>query len=334
MTLNRILALTALSAMVITPAYNSAFAQTAQSDNLSKLKIENFIGRITVKNGDTLNVSGAKDGSFNLIGQTGTISGDEVIKSVNCRERNSRIEISFGNWAWRARSGGYKNIDDYPHLKITLPSDAHLEISDSVIYGDINDLGSADINLAHCGDIVTGDITGELELNISGSADFSAKDIGAAVIKVSGSGDVNLENIGPLSLIITGSGDFESEDIIGDAVITVQGSGDIDINKLTGGLEYKNNGSGDFELDDVKADKMFIRLNGSGDAEIDSGDIDDVTIITRGSGDVSYGGKAVNLDVTARGSSDVRVKKASGDVNVDVSGSSDVYVNRVHYEQD
>jgi len=334
MTHSTFLSSTAILMLAVLTAQSPSFAQTSRSDVVPALKIENFIGRITVKNGDIMRVENAKDGTLTQDGQSWVISGGEEINGVNCRARNSRVEISFGNWSWRKRSGGYKNINDYPHLKITLPKHAHLDISGSVIYGDIDDLGSAHIRMPACADITARHITGELDLGISGSGDFSAENIGTAQIRIGGSGDVILEDVGPLNLSISGSGDFDAESVDGDAAISVNGSGDIEVETITGNLEYKNNGSGDLLIDSLNGDLLDVRLNGSGDVEIDRGDVIDARINTNGSGDVDFGGTAVNADVQTSGSSDVRIKKASGEVHVDVGGSSDVYVNRTHYERD
>ncbi len=340
MTYYPIISFSVISALALFAGLSSSWAQT-QSPSETKsfsgvpvLKIDNFIGRITVENAEVMGVEGAKDDTLKQDGLSWAILGGEEIKGVNCRARNSRIEISLGNWRWRKRSGGYKNINDYPHLKVTLPKQAHLDISSSVIYGDIDDLGSAHIHMPSCSDITARNIAGKLDLGISGSGDFSAENIGEAKIKISGSGDVVLGETGPLTLTISGSGDFNAETITGDATIRVNGSGDIEIDKITGRLEHKNNGSGDLLIDRVSGDLLNIRLNGSGDVEIDRGDVTDAQIVTHGSGDVDFGGTAVNVDVQASGSSDVRIKKATGEVSVDVSGSSDVYVNRIHYQRE
>lgn len=333
MTKLRITALGAISALVCAVSFSSLSAQTLASQNSAEFEITDFIGRITVVNGETVKLSGADETTVTQDGQRWAVSGDIIAKASSCRENNSRVEISLGDWSWRGRRGGYKNLNEYPHLKITLPPDAYLKISNSVIYGDVDNIGRADIDLRHCGDLVLGNISRGLDLNISGSADFTAKDIGKANVRVTGSGDVTADNIGALSLDVTGSGSFEAKSVTGSANITVQGSGSVEIDDVVGNLDYEGNGSGELSIDDIEAEELSIRINGSGDVEIDSGEIGKVSIITNGSSDVSYDGKAENLRVKASGSSDVTVKKVSGEIDVNVSRAADVRVNGVDYKR-
>ena len=246
------------------------------------LEIENFIGRLTIKNGDTVSVKGERADSLSQNDNLWTVNGGEEAKVTNCREKNSRVELSFGSWSWRGRSGGYKDLDDYPHLKVTLPANAHLKISKSMIYGDGGDLGSAEIALDHCGDLVLGSIKEYLKLDIHGSADFKAEGVGTAEIAIRGSGDVSLDEVGDFSFRGNGSGDVDVAAISGTTLITTNGSGDIELDDLVGNFEYSNQGSGDLSIDHLEGSKVNIRLNGSGDVEIDSCVIETLSIKTNG----------------------------------------------------
>jgi len=327
---HHILAATALSTLALTTSLSPVLAQTPEA---ATVEIDSFIGRVTITNGDEVSIRGEAEGTLSRNGSSLVIDGKDKVEVTSCRQRNSRVELSFGDWSWRGRSGGYKNIDEYPHLKITVPEDTRLIIKDSVIYGDVETIDSAEINMPHCSDLVIGDVTGELDVNIAGSADLTAQDVGEASIKITGSGDVTVDDVGSLSLNITGSGDFEAENIAGDVIISVQGSGDVELDKLVGSLTYDSQGSGDLNIDKITQGDVLMTLQGSGDVEIDSGKVEDINITVRGSGDVSYGGSAVDADITAHGSSNVYVKKASGDVQVSISSSADVYVNGNHYER-
>jgi len=306
---NRNLLITSLSTLMFAMAATPAFAQGSGP----VLEIENFLSDK---------------------GNVWRIDGQEKLNVSSCRSNNSRVELSFGSWSWLGRSGGYKNLNEYPHLKITLPSNAALKISDSIIFGDSQDLGSADISLNHCSDLVFESISKYLNLNIAGSGDFTAKDIGSADIAIKGSGDVVLDDVGDLSLSISGSGDFNAETVRGVAALRVHGSGDIEIDDIRGSLNYKSQGSGDLSIDEITAETAQISVNGSGGVEIDTGDIKEMTVSTNGSGDVSYRGHAGDVEARANGSSDVYIRKTSGEVWANVNGSAGVKINGVRYHRD
>ena len=312
----------------------SSLSQTATAQDVATFEIENFIGRLTITNGETFSIKGEQSGSLTQSESIWRIDGDEEINVTSCRQNNSRIELSFGSWSWFGRSGGYKNLDEYPHLKVTLPATAKLKISQSVIYGDVQDLGAADITLNHCGDMVLGSIDGQFNLEILGSADLQAGTVGRADITIRGSGDVSLDKVGDFALSVNGSGDIDVETINGTASILSNGSGDVEIDDLVGHFEYRNRGSGDLSIDDLHADKAYINVNGSGDVEIDSGDVVDLSVKTNGSGDVDYGGQADNVVARTNGSSDIYVKTANGEVIASANGSGSVKVNGVRYERD
>ena len=297
-------------------------------------EIENFIGRMTIKNGEGFSIKGADANTLSEKGNVWRIDGREEVKVTSCRESNSRVELSFGSWNWLSRSGGYKNLDEYPHLKVTLPDTARLKISKSVIYGDTKDLGAADITLNHCGDLVLGSVAETLDVEIKSSADVHADNVGTANVSIHGSGDVSLNEVGDFSLSINGSGDVDVSSINGTAILNTNGSGDIEIDDINGSLEYRSQGSGDISIDDLQASNAYISTNGSGDVEIDSGDVIDLSVKTSGSGDVDYGGHAETVTARTSGSSDIYVKKVSGEVSVSVSGSGSVRMDGIRYERD
>lgn len=315
-------------------SYSAVLTPAFAADSAPSLEIENFIGRITIVNGDDVSIKGEAQGTVRRDKNMWYVDGEEKIKQTSCRNKGSKIELSFGNWSWRRLTGGYEDLNDYPHLKVTLPRDAHLKISESVIYGDSKDLGAADISLKHCSDLALGSIAGALDLNIASSADVKAEDVGTADISVKGSGDVSFDAIGDLNLSIIGSGDFNAESVTGRTVLKTHGSGDIEINELHGSLKYNNQGSGDLWIDDITATDVQISLHGSGDAEIMSGSIETVSVSTNGSGDVAFKGRAGDVGVRSNGSSDVYIRKSSGDVHIATNGSGSAKVNGVRYDRD
>ncbi|MEP6343999.1 MAG: DUF2807 domain-containing protein [Maricaulaceae bacterium] len=312
----------------------SSLSTTAFAQETVTFEIENFIGRLTITNGDEVSIKGADANTLSEQGNVWRIDGDEEINVTSCRANNSRVELSFGSWSWLGRSGGYKNLDEYPHLKVTLPDNANLKLSDSVIYGDIADLGAADITLNYCADMVLGSVERQLKLEILGSADLQADTVGYADVTIRGSGDLSLEQVGDFTLSVNGSGDVDVETINGTALISSKGSGDIEIDDLVGNFEYRSQGSGDLSIDELRGDKAYISVNGSGDVEIDAGDVVDLSIKTNGSGGVDYGGRSDNVFARSNGSSDIYVKTARAEVTASANGSGSVKVDGVRYERD
>ena len=121
--------MTGLSVLTLSAAFTPAYAQ----ESGAVLEIENFIGRLTITNGERVSVKGEANGSLSQTDNLWHIDGGEEIEGASCRENNSRIELSIGSWSWIGRRGGYKNLNEYPHLKVTLPPHAHLKVSESCL---------------------------------------------------------------------------------------------------------------------------------------------------------------------------------------------------------
>ena len=301
---------------------------SAMADEGHVLKIQNFIGTIDVVTGDydEIKVTDADGAPVDRSSAGISIDGGETIKQVNCRQNKLSVDISIGNWGWKKRSGGYKNLNEYPKVKITAPATTHVIIDDSVIFGEIGTIGSADLRVRSCGDLELADVTGELDLRISGSGDVSMDNAGPAIVSVSGSGDLVGGNFASLDLSVSGAGDVEIEDVIGFADISTSGSGDVEIGEIGDGLEYRGSGSSNLDAESVTGD-VNIRTSGSGDVSIEDGQVGTLKIVSSGSSNVEFDGDAVDIEARASGSSDVYVNRPSGALQTSDSGAGDVHVD-------
>ena len=318
-----------IASAALSTALLSATAATA--DEGQTLLIKDFVGTVTITTGREFSVSGKK-GDITEIKDNGLIiDGNEVIDSSSCKKVNGNIDISIGKKSWLKRIGGYKNLEDYPNINITVPAGAHLDIKDSVIFGTGEDFGSVDAHMKSCGALDIGIVNGPLVLNLSGSGDFSALDVGTANVRVSGSGDVELGDMQTAVLKVSGSGDISGGNITGASKITATGSGDIELESITGDLVYEGRGSSDFDVDRVDG-RISITVSGSGDVEIDRGEAPTFLVTSRGSSNVKYGGAADDVTVAASGSGSVKIKDATGERAVKSSGSSYVKIGSVRYD--
>ena len=293
-----------------------------------ELKIENFIGTIDVVTGDydKITVTDADGVPVDKSGSGVNIDGGYKIYNARCKSNRSSVKIGIGSWKYLKRTGGYQDLEEYPKLKIQAPKNAHLIIKKSVIFGDIEDIGSADVHIGSCGDLKFGDVNGTLDLGISGSGDVEMGDIGPANISISGSGDFEAGDLASADITVSGSGDLEVGDILAHAHIQSSGAGDINIERIKGGLDYRGSGASDLDADYVGGGDLYIRSSGSGDVSIESGDVVDLDIKASGASDVVYGGASKNAKARASGASDVTIKRPTGDLYTSDSGAGDVHI--------
>lgn len=315
----------------LTAVYLSAiFTPQALANDGQTLLIENFVGTVNMITGDAFSVSG-DTGNISALQDSGLIiNGNETIENSSCKKLNGNIDISFGKKRWFKRIGGYKNLGEYPKLEITVPSHAHLEIRDSIIFGSGADFGSVDAKIKSCGQLTLGDIAGPLVLKVSGSGDFTAGDVGDSKIRISGSGDVRLNNMKSAAIDLSGSGDLIASDISGPAEITAKGSGDIHLGDIAGPLKYAGQGSSDFSAQSIN-ESAEITLSGSSNIDIKDGTLRDLRISSSGSSEIEFGGKTDTVYVRAKGSSEIDIKMAKNAADVKTSGSAEVEINGETY---
>lgn len=107
------------------------------------------------------------------------------------------------------------------------------------------------------------------EIELCGSGDVRAQDLGDCRITINGSGDLQTRAAGPLDIHINGSGDLDIEQVSETLSVKINGSGDVDvaqgfINELT----LQINGSGDFDAAGLSTQNADISMQGVGDAVI------------------------------------------------------------------
>jgi len=323
-------------------------ANTATAKDAPTLTIQNFIGTIDMQTGDydKITVRDADGADVDQMDANVLIDDDQSVKNINCRTYKGNVKISIGKRSWLSSKGNYKNIDEYPQLRITAPEDTHLVIDKVVIFGDVGDIGSADIKMRSCGDLVLSDVNGHTDLGIAGSGDFTAQNLQSLEVGLAGSGDVKVADIegsvdiasagsgdneignigGDLSYASAGSGDLNAGNILGNAGITTAGSGDVELGRIEGNLTYTSGGSGDFDADYVGGEKLSSKSGGSGSVDIDGGNVTELYVKVGGSGGVHYDGKSTNAELYVSGSGEITVQEPSGSLRKKKRGSGSIRV--------
>ena len=356
-----LIAASCLALLVATSVSVPAWAKDAPV-----LKIENFIGTIDVRTGDydKITVTEAGGASVDRHEANVTIDDGQTIKNTNCRSSNLSADISIGQWTWRKRKGGYKDLEQYPKIVITAPENTHLIIDEAIIFGDIDNIGSADIQVNSCGDLQFANIRDHIDLRIAGSGNVAMGDVGSGDIAIAGSGDFTALDMNSVKISIAGSGDVLVADISQEARATVAGSGDtefasvggdfnfrgvgsgdldvgniggnadistagssdVELGRIEGDLSYSSSGSGDFDADYVGGTKLSAKIGGSGTVDIDGGNVTELYIKAGGSGSVHYNGKSTNAELYAGGSGSVTVQEPSGRLRKEKHGSGSIRI--------
>ena len=314
------------------------------------ITIEDFVGTVTIEtdSGSRLDITddrNTKSADIEIKNDTLTIDGGiHDPDGSDCKGYYGRYNISiFGKGPENGEFGGYKDLEDYPNITISASSDVHLIVRNSILFGNAGNIGSADLDMRYCGNLKTGDIAGDLDVRVRGSADLTTGDVSRVDAKVSGSGDLEMANIesgdisisgsgdldlnnaGVLKVRVSGSGDVEFETVTGEGIFRVSGSGDVDGDEVLGGMSYDGSGSGDMKVDTVRGD-VSIEVSGSGDVEIDDADIDHLYIRASGATDIDIDGEARSADLTASGASDIYVDTVTGSVEKSASKSADIEI--------
>ncbi|MEE9273252.1 MAG: DUF2807 domain-containing protein [Robiginitomaculum sp.] len=296
--------------------------------NAPTLKIENFIGTINVVTGDYEGISVTDaDGALVEVTTNGIlIDGGQKTRHVNCKTKKTSVKIGIGKNGLIKHGGTYKDLKEYPKVKIKAPKNMHLVIEKSVIFGNVETIGSGDLHVRSCGDITIGDVTGPLDLAISGSGDVKIGDAGASDISISGSGDLETGDLASVELKMSGASDIDIGDVLGHMEIRSSGAGDVTVGRIKGGLHYVGSGASDFDAEYVDGGDLYIDVSGSSDTSIDDGDVNKLYIEASGASDVDYHGSSVNGETHASGASDITLKRPSGSLDASDSGAGDVNV--------
>lgn len=237
------------------------------------------------------------------------VKGDADLQISQCKSSNGKYQLKL-------KGDKLRSIDEFPRLEISMPNNSNLDLMMKSGVAHIEDLHSTSVIVDGCGDVF-------LE-NVSGFAD----------LQVNGSGDIAAENIGELSVEIRGSGDVKAEEIAGKAVLAIKGSGDISLGNIAGHLFASIMGSGDIYSKSAQ-EKALIDIRGSGDVTVDGGQFQSVGVSVAGSGDVLIDGKIEDLNISIKGSGDVETGPLSGELSGGISGSGDLVIDgrRIAYEK-
>ncbi len=299
--------LTSIATLAATSCF-VCLAVPAFAKDAPVLKIENFIGTVEIVTSNTgkITVNDADGANHNRSGDNLTLDDNISIRSYNCRTRKDSVKIGKGKWTGFYKTD-YRDIKEFPHVKISAPQNVHLDVENSIIFGDVDTIGSAHLHISSCGDMKFVDVNGQLDLTVSGSGDVSFRNAGIADISISGAGDVIAK-------------DLDS------ANIDVSGSGDLELGNISGSVDIESSGAGDIEINSVTGNDLSIRVSGSSDVVIAGGDVETLFIKASGASDVIFNGSSKNAEARASGASDVTIQSPSGHLRTSDSGAADVNV--------
>lgn len=330
------------------PLLASVFAMSAQAANNPELVIENFVGTVTLVTDDTAPLSVTSVTHENKMTQRA--AGSNLIIDGGIRKPDSnKCKDYYGSWSWGKKKsgnmGGYEDLEDYPKLTISAPSDTVLVIRNSIPFIETGELGGADIEVQACGKINMGDLDGDLRVELSGSGDVTSGSVHDADLSLRGSGDIDIQDarnlradlsgsgdivtghVANADVSLRGSGDIELKDVTGKLTVSLRGSGDVSVGNVGGGAEASMQGSGDIEIHSINGPTR-LQTSGSGDIDVDDGETEMLNIKSSGSSTIRYGGTASNADLRASGSSDISVKRVRGTADMRESGSADIDIDQ------
>ncbi len=312
-----------LSLLAVLAISNPVFANDAPV-----LKIENFIGTVEIVTNNTgkIIVNDADGANVIRSGSNLTIDDDISVRSYNCNYKKDRAMIGKGKWKWSSGGKNYRDIREFPLVRISAPANVHLEIDHSILFGTVGHIGSGYLRIGSCGDMKFGDVNGRLDLSVSGSGDVVMGSAGVSDISVSGSGDLTAKNLTSADIHVSGSGDLSLGNIKGAAEIGSSGAGGIEIGNIGGGLSIHSSGASDLDIDSVTGGDLTIRVSGSSDITIKDGSVETLFIKASGASDVTYAGSSVDAEARASGASDIYINNPSGKLRTSDSGAADVNI--------
>lgn len=341
-------------ALVVTALFVSALGiggaqaevKTSDFTGFDELRLEDFIGTVSVTIGDGEGMSVTID-DRNGGKEPVLVEKSGATVRVFSRDEPDHKEIWRQlNWQ-RDGSKAFRNfLTDYPVIQITLPAGTDLVADDlaafvtignldsdltiaSTIYmeGTIGNLANVDVNISGAGDLILANVTGEMNSNIAGSGSLKFDTVGSADIAIAGSGDISVRRVGgPAEVDIRGSGDVFLGEVGESADLDIAGSGDIEAGNVNGGLTIKIRGSGDISVGTING-PTEVDIVGNGDVSIKDGDAADMRVNISGSGDLDFGGIASNPSVSIRGSGDVYIRDYTGKVST--NGSGDITIGNI-----
>lgn len=310
-TKNTFVAIASLSVLASIAMSQPALAAPSSS-SAPTLKIEHFIGTINIETGnyDKITVVDADGVAFGKNGENVSIDDDQKVQNLQCKNQHKGmkdLKIGRGRGLFKSAKN-YKHLSEFPSIIIRAPQNTHLVIERSLVFGNVGNVGSGDIYIRACSIINFANITGDVDLHVSGASNVVVGDMGRADIHISGATDVDLG------------------DVTGFAKIHSSGASGLNMGRIGGGLEYEGSGATDFKAAGVSGGDLSIRASGSSDVTIREGRVNDLYIRASGASDVIYKGSSVDADLRASGASDVSVRVPSGTLHESDSGAGDVHI--------
>lgn len=276
-----LLATTALLAVTVTGAGTAAAAPIQHALGGSRVLIDNVIGDVTV-----VVAPGAQGVQISATGD------DRFTSLLSFSQNGDRAEIRMGDLSYNSD----ENLQTL-RLTVTVAPGTDLAIDDLIGNAEIGDLRAPVAIDAVAGRITIGTVT-TASLESSGSADIQVTEAtGSLSIDTSGSGEVKVGKAGATSITISGSGDAEIGTVTGGLGIDISGSADVDVQSVNG--------------------PTAISVAGSGEIYIASGRADPFAADISGGGSVTFGGTAVNPQISSSGSADICLAAAEGTIQSD-----------------
>jgi hypothetical protein len=249
------------------------------------VRLDHLIARVIVIPEARANIiADVKPGrSADVARPTLQVSGSDMVITGNADAKKCQ-----GASASRVKLGMWKSVsaEDLPVVTIHTPPNVTIE-ADGAVIGQIGASQSLNLHQKRCGNWTIGDVSGRLNLALSGMGDVKAGSAGSALLHVSGMGDVHVRSTGALTADLSGMGDLVVDQVSGPVEAVLSGMGDIHIR---GG----------------HATTLHLRQSGMGD--------------------VSFDGVADTLDASASGMGGITVARVTGPVRKSQSGFSKVTV--------
>jgi hypothetical protein len=280
-TLYSTLAFTASAIALACAAQAAPIQQTLQAKNVSLIGLTSADVKLNIvpgAQGVQISVDGKEDALKRL---TFTTEGDTAV-----------ARMTRDNWGDINLSSGYDLT-----MTVTVAPGAALAVDDLIGHlqgGDLN--GPVDLDAA-AGEIVLGNVT-NADIESSGSMDITLGNIsGTLDMEVSGSGSLKAGSAGNTQIEIYGSGEADIASVNGSFALEISGSGEVSIGSVNGAVE--------------------ISTTGSGDVAVKGGRANSFSVDSSGSSDVSFAGTAVNPQISTSGSGSVCIDTVEGNLNSD-----------------
>lgn len=235
-----------------------------------------------------------------------TVSASDGRVTIDGHLRGRIIRCTEGG----AELRGYEAVtsESRPRIAIRAPRTLNLRVGGANTT-EIAAAEAVDLDHTGCGVANLGDVAGPLAVDVAGS------------------GQVNAGDVGSLDVDLAGSGGLSVGAVSGEAKADVAGSGRVAIASLTGALNVDSAGSGGVNVRAGAVTDASINLAGSGGVTI-AAPVQRLNVSIVGSGDVVVEGDVGDLDAEVAGSGGVRAWAVTGRLNQRAFGSGRVEIRR------